>query len=73
MFGLVEGFEWLSKEELVEAITRDDASSRFIGGSVDAKAKTLTLLRGDVTAVVVPFRCFPSQATARWRISRGFG
>ena len=59
VFGLVEGFEWLPKDELIEAITRDDASCRFIGGSVDAKAKTLTLLRGDVTAVVAPFSLFP--------------
>ena len=58
VFGLVEGFQWLPKEELVEAITRDDASDRFIGGSVDAKAKTLTLLRGDITAVVAPFALF---------------
>ena len=59
VFGLVEGFQWLPKEELVEAITRDDASDRFIGGSVDPKAKTLTLLRGDIEAVVAPFAIFP--------------
>ena len=58
VFGLVEGFQWLPKEELVEAITRDDASERFIGGSVDPKAKTLTLLRGDIEAVVAPFSLF---------------
>jgi hypothetical protein len=58
VFGLVEGFQWLPKEELVEAITRDDASDRFLGGSVDPKAKTLTLLRGDITAVVTPFALF---------------
>jgi hypothetical protein len=56
--GLVEGFQWLPKEELVEAITRDDASERFIGGSVDPKAKALTLLRGDIEAVVAPFSLF---------------
>ena len=58
VFGLVEGFHWLPREELVEAITREDASVRFIGGSVDLKAKTLTLLRGDISAVVVPFSMF---------------
>ena len=58
VFGLVEGFQWLPREELVEAITRDDASERFIGGSVDPKAKTLTLLRGDIEAVVAPFSLF---------------
>ena len=61
VFGLVEGFQWLPKEELVEAIMSDDASDRFIGGSVDAKAKTLTLLRGDMEAVVGPFSIFPKS------------
>ena len=58
VFGLGEGSRWLPTSELVEAITTDDASDRFIGGSVDRKAKTLTLLRGDITAIVAPFRLF---------------
>ena len=61
VFGLVEGFRWLPKEELVEVVTLDDASERFIGGSVDPKAKTLTLLRGDIEAVVAPFAMFPKS------------
>ena len=56
--GLVEGFQWLPGEELVEAIMNGDASDRFIGGSVDPKAKALTLLRGDIEAVVAPFALF---------------
>jgi hypothetical protein len=59
VFGLVEGFRWLPENELVEAIARDDVSDRFIGGCVDPVAKTLTLLRGDVTAVIAPFGIFP--------------
>ena len=39
VFGLVEGLQWLPEEELVEVITRDDASERFLGGSVDPKKK----------------------------------
>jgi hypothetical protein len=58
VFGVVGGFRWLPKEELVEVIARADASDRFIGGSVDPKAKTLTLLRGDIEAVVAPFAIF---------------
>lgn len=58
VFGLVEGFEWLPKEELVEVITRAAASDRFIGGNADPKAKTLTLLRGDMETVVAPFSAF---------------
>jgi hypothetical protein len=58
VFGLVEGFQWLPKNELVEVITRSDALDRFIGGSVDPKTKTLTLLRGDIHAVVAPLAIF---------------
>jgi hypothetical protein len=61
VFGLVDGFQWLPKEELIEAITKEDATDRFIGGSVDLKAKTLTLLRGDITVVVAPFSLFPKS------------
>jgi hypothetical protein len=61
VFGIVEGFKWLPIEELVGVITRDDASDRIIGGSVDAKAKTLTLLRGDIEAVVAPFGMFQNS------------
>ena len=73
VFGLVEGFQWLPKEELVEAITRDDASDRFIGGNVDPKAKTLTLLRGGLEAMVAPFSLFPRSGDRRRRISPGSG
>jgi hypothetical protein len=58
VFGLVEGFQWLPKGELVEALMREDAADRFIGGSVDPKAKAVTLLRGDIEAVVAPFSLF---------------
>ena len=58
IFGLGEGSRWLPTAELVEAITTDDSSDRFVGGSVDRKAKTLTLVRGDITAIVAPFRLF---------------
>ena len=61
VFGLVEGFQWLPKEELVDAITRDDASDRLIGGCVDSRAKTLTLLRGHMETVVAPFSIFPKS------------
>jgi hypothetical protein len=61
VFGLGDGFQWLPKGELVEALTRDDAADRIIGGSVDPKAKTLTLLRGDITAIVAPFSSFPTS------------
>jgi hypothetical protein len=58
VFGVVEEFHWLPKDELVEAIIRDDASDLFIVGSADMKAKTLILLRGDITSLIVPFSLF---------------
>ena len=58
VFGVVEGFHWLPRQEMVTALTRDDAAGRFIGGSVDPEAETLTLLRGDITALVAPFSLF---------------
>ena len=58
VFGLVEGFRWLPGEELIAAIMREDASDRFVGGSVDPKAKTLTLLRGNLQTIVAPFSVF---------------
>ena len=53
--------KWLPTSELIEAVTTDDSSDRFVGGSVDHKAKTLTLVRGDITAIVAPFRIFPKS------------
>jgi hypothetical protein len=58
VFGLGEGSRWLPTSELIEAVTTDDAADRFVGGSVDRRVKTLTLLRGDITTIVAPFRRF---------------
>jgi Helix-turn-helix len=58
VFGVTEGSRWLNLPELLDAISADDAADRFIGGSVDAESKTLTLIRGDITAIVIPFAIF---------------
>jgi hypothetical protein len=58
VFGLVEGFQWLPEEELVDVIAKDDAATRFIGGCADQVAKALTLVRGDMAAVIAPFAMF---------------
>jgi hypothetical protein len=65
VFGLVEGFRWLPKEELVEVIARHDAADRFIGGSVDPKTKSLTLLRGDIEAVLAPLTIFEQSGDGK--------
>ena len=59
VFGLVTGFRWLPNRELVSALLRGDASERFIGGIVDLKSKTITLLKGDAETIIIPFSLFP--------------
>ncbi len=53
-----EGSRWLPTQELVAAVASSDSGNLIIAGSVDLEAKTLTLLRGDLTTIVVPFRLF---------------
>ncbi len=57
-YGLVEGFRWLPKKELVGALTSNDAWQRIIGGIADPKAKVLTLVRGNLEPIIVPFSFF---------------
>ena len=65
----VDGFQWLPKEELVEVNAKEDAACRLIGGCVDSVAKTLTLLRGEMSAVVAPFAIFFFYV-GRWHLAR---
>lgn len=59
--GVTEGYRWLPKEELVSVIGREDAANRFIGGSSDMVNRRLTLVRGDLRSIVVPFSLFPES------------
>jgi hypothetical protein len=36
VFSLVEGFQWLPKVDLAEALMREDAADRLIGGALHA-------------------------------------
>lgn len=49
----------LSKDELDEVLRVSNREDRFIGGIVDEQSKTLTLWRGNLSPVVVPFEAFP--------------
>jgi hypothetical protein len=53
----------LSKDELVEVLRVSNRQDRFIGGMVDEQSKTLTLWRGNLSPVVVPFEAFPPTGT----------
>lgn len=61
VLGVVEGFRWLPKRELVGALTSNDASHRIIGGIADPKAKVLSLVRGNLETILAPFSSFPAS------------
>lgn len=52
----------LSKEEFQEVWSLPDRKDRFIGGIVDEGSKTVTLWRGNLESVTVPFDAFPATA-----------
>jgi Helix-turn-helix len=56
--GAAEGFRWLPRAELFEAMSQEDAADRFIGGAVDPRGETVALVRGDLATIVAPFGCF---------------
>ena len=49
----------LSAEELTEVLSVKNRSDLFIGGVVDLASETITLWRGDLTTLTVPFSAFP--------------
>jgi len=57
VFGREKGF--LPPVELAEVLAAPHKADLFIGGIVDDDAKTLTLWRGDLTTLTVPFTAFP--------------
>lgn len=54
--------EILAREELEEVLRSADRRDRFVAGMVDADAKIVTLWRGDLTSLVVPFSAFSPTA-----------
>lgn len=48
----------LPKEELKSVLTALDRKDRFVGGTVDGPSKIITLWRGDLKPLVVPFDAF---------------
>ena len=53
-----DGF--LPKQELSAVLKTADRRDRFIGGMVDKDAQIVTLWRGDLTSLIVPFSAFPA-------------
>lgn len=48
----------LAPSELAEALAAENRSDLFIGGSVDRASRTLTLWRGNLESITVPFSAF---------------
>ena len=53
--------EFLPQEELAEALSADNRHELFIGGTVDKESETVTLWRGNLEALVVPFSACPAS------------
>lgn len=52
---------FLEPEELTEALQADNRRDLFIGGLVDHSTKTVTLWRGDLESLTVPYSAFPES------------
>lgn len=57
-FAFSVGGSFLEPEELAEALGAENRSDLFIGGSVDHGTGTITLWRGDLDTLTVPFSAF---------------
>lgn len=56
VFSLNDGF--LSPEELGEVLVAENRANLFIGGIVNSSSKTITLWRGNLSSLTVPFSAF---------------
>lgn len=52
---------FLPPEELLEALADDTREDLFIGGSIDHATRTITLWRGNLASLTVPFSAFPES------------
>jgi DNA-binding Xre family transcriptional regulator len=59
---MVKGNNCLAREELKAVLKSPDRRDRFVGGMVDKEAEIVTLWRGDLTSLVVPFSAFTPTA-----------
>ena len=60
-FAFSEDGSFLEPEELAEALKAQNRRDLFIGGLVDTTTKTITLWRGDLEPLTVPFTAFPKS------------
>lgn len=60
-FAFSEDGAFLEPEELAEALQAENRRGLFIGGLVDDSTKTVTLWRGDLEPLTVPYSAFPTS------------
>lgn len=58
VIGAIGGYQWLPRKELFAVLSGEEATDRFIGGAADSTSQTLTLVRGDLSQLVIPFAFF---------------
>ncbi|MHC5539908.1 helix-turn-helix domain-containing protein [Singulisphaera rosea] len=58
VIGAIPGYTWLPREEIPTVLSGKDAAERFIGGAADTQGKTIALVRGNLSTLVVPFAYF---------------
>lgn len=64
IFGLrVSSMNLIPFDELLEVLNSKNSENLFIGGVVDLDRKTITLLRGNFTKLIVPFSLFEESGT----------
>lgn len=56
--GAAAGYRWLPLAEVPVVLSAKDSADRFLGGAADPRSRTLALVRGDLTSLVVPFAFF---------------
>jgi DNA-binding Xre family transcriptional regulator len=61
VFSFNDGF--LSPEELGEVLVAENRANLFIGGTVNPISKTITLWRGNLSSLTVPFNAFEPSGT----------
>lgn len=61
---VVPGFNLLPPDQMAEVLGLENRDEYCIGGSVDRETETVTLFRGDLSTVVVPFSFFEPSSVA---------
>jgi DNA-binding XRE family transcriptional regulator len=60
-YAFAGGGSFLPEEELAEVLAADNCADLFIGCLVDHDTKSITLWRGNLTSITVPFGAFPKS------------